>query len=138
MPEPSVMTLEMEVAAVPSAASRVRAAIVTALDGALEQEVLENLLMVATELVSNSVMHSGMREDEHLRFRLRADRVIRVEVADTGRGFSASAPRVVDPGRDPGGRGLMIVELLSEDWGVVQDDRVVVWAELSRSAAAGG
>ena len=134
MPEPSVMTLEMEVDAVPAAAGRVRAAIVTALDGSLEREVLENVLMVATELVSNSVMHAGMGEDGHLVFRLRADRAIRVEVTDTGRGFSASAPRATTPGRDPGGRGLMIVELLSEDWGVTQDDRVTVWAELSRSA----
>lgn len=138
MPEPSVMTLEMEVAAVPSAAGRVRAAIMTALDGALDREVLENILMVSTELVSNSVMHSGMREDEHVRFRLRADRVIRVEVADTGRGFSTSARRAATPGRDPGGRGLMIVELLSEDWGVSHGERVVVWAELSRSAAPPG
>ena len=128
------MTLEMEVDAVPAAAGRVRAAIVTALDGSLEREVLENVLMVATELVSNSVMHAGMGEDGHLVFRLRADRAIRVEVTDTGRGFSASAQRATTPGRDPGGRGLMIVELLSEDWGVTQDDRVTVWAELSRSA----
>jgi anti-sigma regulatory factor (Ser/Thr protein kinase) len=87
---------------------------------------------VATELVSNSVMHAGLAPGDQIAFRLRADRRIRVEVEDPGRGFGGRGPRVVDPGRDPGGRGLLIVELLSEAWGVEEDGTVLVWAELAR------
>jgi serine/threonine-protein kinase RsbW len=127
------MTIEMRLAATPHAAGRMRAAVTAALDRSLPREVVENVLMVATELVSNSVMHARLAPDDRIAFRLRAERRIRVEVEDSGRGFGGGEPRVVDPGRDPGGRGLLIVERLSEEWGVEEDDGVVVWAELSRS-----
>lgn len=126
------MTIEMRLDATPDAAGRVRAAVTTALDRSLPREVVENVLMVATELVSNSVMHAGLGPGEQIAFRLRAERRIRVEVEDAGRGFGEDGPRLVDPGSDPGGRGLLIVSLLSEDWGVEEDGTVVVWAELAR------
>ena len=132
MNDPSLMTIEMRLDATPDAAGRVRAAVVTALDRSLPREVVENILMVATELVSNSVMHAGLDPGDQIAFRLRADRRIRVEVEDGGRGFGGREPEVVDPGRDPGGRGLLIVALLSAAWGVEEDDTVVVWAELAR------
>ncbi len=127
------MTIEMHLNATPDAAGRVRAAVTEALDRSLPREVVENILMVATELVSNSVMHAGLAPGDQIAFRLRSERRIRVEVEDAGRGFAGGEPRIVDPGRDPGGRGLLIVGLLSEEWGVEEDDTVVVWAELARA-----
>lgn len=132
--DPFVMTLEMQLDATPDAAGRVRAAVTTALDRTLAREVVENVLMVATELVSNSVMHAGIPPGERITFRLRAEERVRVEVEDRGRGFRGRPPPVVDPGRDPGGRGLLIVDLLSEEWGVEEDGSVLVWAELAREA----
>lgn len=129
------MTIEMRLEAAPDAAGRVRAAVTTALGDTLAPQVVENILMVATELVSNSVMHAGVPPGERITFRLRAERRVRLEVEDGGRGFGDAPPRVVDPGRDPGGRGLLIVDLLSEEWGVDEDGRVLVWAELAREAA---
>ena len=93
------MTIEMRLDATPDAAGRVRAAVTTALDRSLPREVVENVLMVATELVSNSVMHAGLAPGDQIAFRLRAERRIRVEVEDAGRGFGGREPRVVDPGR---------------------------------------
>jgi anti-sigma regulatory factor (Ser/Thr protein kinase) len=135
--ELSPMTIEMRLDATPDAAGRVRAAVTAALNRSLPREVVENVLMVATELVSNSVMHAGLPPGDQIAFRLRAERRIRVEVEDSGRGFGGGEPQAVDPGRDPGGRGLPIVELLSEEWGVREDDGVVVWAELARSPEGG-
>ncbi len=126
------MTIEMQLEPTPDAASRVRAAVAMALDRTLPSEVVENILMVATELVSNSVMHAGAPPGDRIIFRLRARRRVRLEVEDGGRGFGGRPPPVVDPGRDPGGRGLMIVDLLSEEWGVEENARVLVWAELAR------
>lgn len=128
------MTIEMELEPTPDAAGRVRAAVTTALDRTLAPEVVENILMVATELVSNSVMHAGAPPGGRITFRLRAERRVRLEVEDGGRGFGGARPAVMDPGRDPGGRGLLIVDLLSEEWGVEEDGRVIVWAELAREA----
>lgn len=126
------MTIEMRLDATPDAAGRVRAAVSTALDHSLPVELVENILMVATELVSNSVMHAGLPPGGQVTFRLRAERRIRIEVEDRGHGFGGREPLVRDPGRASGGRGLMIVDLLSEDWGVQEDGTVLVWAELAR------
>lgn len=126
------MTIEMRLDATPDAAGRVRAAVSTALDHSLPVELVENILMVATELVSNSVRHAGLPPGGQVTFRLRAERRIRIEVEDGGDGFGGREPLVRDPGRAPGGRGLMIVDLLSEDWGVQEGGTVLVWAELAR------
>lgn len=126
------MTIEMRLDATPDAAGRVRAAVSTALDHSLPVGVVENILMVATELVSNSVMHAGLPPGGQITFRLRAERRIRIEVEDHGLGFGGREPPVRDPGRALGGRGLMIVDLLSESWGVQEDGAVLVWAELAR------
>lgn len=87
----------------------------------------DDVLLVVSELVSNSVRHS---ESEEIDLIVRAqDGHIRVEVSDEGPGFTPDAPRGE-------GLGLTIVEKLAERWGLVSGDRFTVWAELSREVSA--
>jgi anti-sigma regulatory factor (Ser/Thr protein kinase) len=67
--------------------------------------------LMASELATNCVRHA--RTDFELTIHLQGK--IRVEVRDTGRG----RPELLSPTpRDPAGRGLRIVEAMSDAWGV--------------------
>jgi signal transduction histidine kinase len=94
----------------------------------LEPEVLEDARLLVTELVTNSVRH-GQGE----RIRLILDRPepqrLRCEVIDDGHGFLPIARATRSD--EPGGWGLMLVEQLSETWGV-REGSTHVWFELAR------
>lgn len=83
----------------------------------LDPEVLDRLLVVATELITNSIRHSGARaRGEDILVEVRVDRpTLLVEVCDRGPGFEPTA-RQPDPLAE-GGRGLLLVDLLSQKWG---------------------
>ena len=82
--------------------------------------------LLASELTTNCVRHA------HTDFELtvEVDGHVRVEVRDRG----AGTPTVLSPRpTDPSGRGLRIVEALSDDWGVEEGpDGKAVWFTLSQ------
>lgn len=87
-------------------------------------------LLVASELVTNAVMHSGCAADHTLNVRasLRGERLL-ISVHDPGLSGEDAQPR--DPERpEPGGWGLRIIEQLAERWGAERPDGYRVWAEL--------
>jgi two-component sensor histidine kinase len=95
----------------PSSAAAARHFALRAVEGAASDTVQAIELMVS-ELATNCIRHAG-REFE-LTIARTADE-IRVEVSDQAGGV----PQKRSPGlEEPTGRGLQIVELLSEDWGV--------------------
>ena len=75
-------------------------------------EVLDAVQLMVSELATNSIRHARTG------FRLaiaRARESVRIEVTDVGGGV----PQVRRPApTDPTGRGLAIVEMFSDDWGV--------------------
>lgn len=80
---------------------------------------LADAQLLASELVTNSVRHSGMPAGDELVVRLRVwDDRCRVEVEDRGR-EGVIAPREPDP-IEAGGMGLNVVQTLSERWGLVR------------------
>ncbi|RAG83798.1 ATP-binding protein [Streptacidiphilus pinicola] len=90
-----------------------------------DQEVLSDLQLVLTELVTNAVTASP--KDELVRVALRQVlRGLLIEVTDT----SPQAPRLRQPtARDQEGRGLVLVSAICPDWGWhPQDPGKVVWA----------
>jgi anti-sigma regulatory factor (Ser/Thr protein kinase) len=98
--------------------------------------VLETALLLVSELVTNSVRHSGVPEGEDVVVRVDIWRDgCRLEVEDPGRD-GVIAPQPLDPLKG-GGMGLNLVQMLSERWGVVRTagGPTRVWAQLPRDAA---
>jgi hypothetical protein len=87
-----------------------------------------DLALLAVELVTNAMRHSGSTEPVGLDVTA-VPGAVRIEVRDRGPGFDP------DPGtptlRQVGGRGLFLVEQLADRWGYAHDgDGFLVWAEL--------
>jgi anti-sigma regulatory factor (Ser/Thr protein kinase) len=97
--------------AVPRSVHAARRFAVDALDGTAAP-ALEAVELMVSELATNCIRH------ERAGFAVtvvRSGREIRVEVTDSGSG----TPTMRSPGPDePSGRGLQIVDMLSERWGV--------------------
>jgi anti-sigma regulatory factor (Ser/Thr protein kinase) len=125
-------TVDIRVAATPTAAGEARRALAEC--GLVEPDQQPTLLLLVSELVTNSVRHAGLGEEEKIRLRARSDAVCAyVEVCDAGR--SGSVPDRREPGIDalePGGLGLMLVDEMADCWGVSRDEEeTCVWFELS-------
>jgi anti-sigma regulatory factor (Ser/Thr protein kinase) len=90
--------------------------------------------LLVSEVVTNSVRHSGVRDGE-IRLHAEVDEdTLRVEVFDAGPGFSRRTPRPHTDGPDPGGWGLVLVDRLADRWGVERAGSTRVWFEIDRSA----
>lgn len=95
----------------------------------LRGAMLDNLRLLVTELVTNSVRHAGARNVD-LTVLAGLD-AVRVEVSDDGPGFTPR-PRGSDDDRE-GGWGLFLVQRLASRWGVLAgEDQTRVWCELDR------
>ena len=101
------------------------------LGGRIPPEVLIDLELLVSEMVTNSVKHSA-RPDQNVDVSIRAGPdVVRVEVRDGGPGFEP-APLAAAPPPGAGGWGLFIVDRLATQWGAKPGG--VVWAELDYPA----
>lgn len=86
----------------------------------------DDVLVVTSELVANSIEHGGGRAQVHVEGHGGA---IRVEVSDANPGMSSGDPR---PER---GRGLRIVTALADEWGwSPTDSGKTIWAVFRPSA----
>ena len=129
--------IEVEFEAGPDAASGARNTLL-ALGPPLDESLLGDLRLLVSELVTNSVRHSGAGRKATVDMRVAIeDDVVRVEVSDPGEGFEP-VPRDLDRTR-PGGWGLYLVDQLADRWGVDRDDRTRVWFEIdiARTRRAG-
>ena len=129
--------VEQAIEAGPNAPATARRVVTTALAERVPEPVLANARLVASELVTNSVRHSGIRagDDVVVRLRMWKDRC-RFEVEDPGRDGTIAA-QSPDPVKGSG-MGLNLVQSLSERWGLVRaaDGPTRVWAQLRCSTGA--
>jgi anti-sigma regulatory factor (Ser/Thr protein kinase) len=114
----------------PSAAAWARNALF-ALDQRVDEEVLADVRLLVSELVTNSIRHSDMAPGATVGLDVTLDASrIRVEVSDSGRGFE---PRPRKPGQSKaGGWGLFLVDRLADRWGVARNHFTHVWFEIDR------
>jgi len=128
--------LILRVPASPAAAATARHA-VTGLRHFLDWEVRENVELLVSELVTNSIRHADLSPRDWVEIKLEASgEAVLVEVADCGQGFrgrqpgpSARAAQAAEPERTSGW-GLFLVDHIASQWGIVEGEETRVWFEL--------
>jgi anti-sigma regulatory factor (Ser/Thr protein kinase) len=110
------------------AASEARAAL-SVLDGRIDRNVLDDIRLLVSELVTNSVRHASAGPAALVDLHVTSHgRTVRAEVSDEGPGF---APHPRSRSRDDdGGWGLHLVQSIADRWGVDAGRRTRVWFEL--------
>jgi anti-sigma regulatory factor (Ser/Thr protein kinase) len=126
----------IELDATPDAVPLARQALAD-VEPALPPELVRDLHLLTSELVTNSVRHGKLGPEARVlvTVRLTSD-VVRVEVSDPGPGFEpagASTPTLYQQS----GWGLYLVDQLATRWGVDRARRTSVWFEIARPPAEG-
>jgi anti-sigma regulatory factor (Ser/Thr protein kinase) len=103
------------------------------LRGSLDPRVFDDLRLLVSELVTNSLRHAGLSGHDEIRLRVQlTDDSVRVEVVDRGPGFTPQQPR---PSLyQESGWGLFLVRQLASRWGFRGDPATCVWFELPLAA----
>jgi anti-sigma regulatory factor (Ser/Thr protein kinase) len=93
--------------------------------------IVGDLILIASELVTNAVLYSGCTETDEIELRLeQTNGHLRLSVLDPGR--SAQSARVaIDEQRASGGMGLFVVEQLASRWEADRSECYRVWAEVA-------
>ena len=99
----------------------------------VSEPTLGDVELLVSELATNSVRHAGC--DENGELEIESEVVggrVWVRVRDHGSGFEERSPSPPRRGQ-AGGYGLVLLDRLSDDWGIRRDDGFSVWFELSGS-----
>ena len=120
-------SLDVDIPRDATAPSRARRA-VEELGGAIDPSVRQDVVLLVSELVTNSVKY-GAEGDLKLLIEAPEPKRLRVEVVNEGASFEPQARS--RPRTEPGGWGLHLVETLSDRWGV-HAGSTHVWFEISR------
>ena len=93
-------------------------------------EKLEDVRLVVSELVTNSILHAGLSTEDQISLTVKVSAgSVRGRVCDPGSGFEV--PSEPSPRSDmSGGWGLPIVETISDRWGVERNRHACVWFEI--------
>jgi anti-sigma regulatory factor (Ser/Thr protein kinase) len=102
------------------APGRARRSVLSLLGRRITKTTASDVALVVSELVTNSVLHANVGPRLMLAVELvMLDDRLRISVIDPG---SRLEPRILPPDRERvGGNGLLLVDELSEDWGVARD-----------------
>ena len=96
----------------------------------LSADLATSLALLVSELVNNAGRPGGAGVAALSAIEVRAiNGGVGVEVTDPGPGFAPAARQcAID---EPGGWGLVLVDQMTDRWGVVHDGRTRVWFELA-------
>ncbi len=98
--------------------------------GRVPESDSELAILITSELVTNAVVHPVHRAGASIGLWIGTDDGrVRIEVADSGRGFEPGSLTRDD--KAAGGRGLVIVDRGAARWGISRNDRFSVWFELA-------
>ena len=96
----------------------------------LPSEKLEDVRLMVSELVTNSILHAGLSPDDKISLTVTvSDGAVRGSVCDPGPGFGIPSEPCPRPDLS-GGWGLPIVQMISDRWGVERNRRACVWFEI--------
>jgi anti-sigma regulatory factor (Ser/Thr protein kinase) len=118
----------------PNAAFEARQALED-LRGQIDDDLLERIRLVVTEVISNCLKHAELSASQAIELKLWAiPELVRIEITDQGPGFDPVAAR-----RDPnssasGGWGLWLADQLTDRWGVDLSHSTCVWLEFDRNS----
>jgi len=126
------VTFELELPRELDSAAAARQAI-GGLSDRLPGDQLGDVRLLVSELVTNALRHAELDAVDAIQLAvLVTDHVVRVEVADPGKGFEPEPP-AGDPERAEGW-GLYLVDTLADRWGVNREPTLTrVWFELDRT-----
>ncbi len=112
---------------------RVARGLVEGLRDHILAEAVDDLKLLISEVVTNSIRHAGLIPGETVGVKIiiRKD-VVRAEVTDSGNGFTPATRTPEDSGTR--GWGLEVVEQLSSRWGVTNNSETTVWFEIDLAA----
>ena len=115
----------------PESAPRARKAL-DVLEALMSWPTFADLRLLVSELVANSVEHSGAQKDQLIGLDVYAiEERVRVEVSDPGPGFDLPHSPTQQPWEAEYGRGLLIVDSVADSWGVSHGERSAAWFELA-------
>jgi serine/threonine-protein kinase RsbW len=99
----------------------------------IDPAVFDDVRLLVSELVTNSVQHEGPDPGSWVDVRLRVSgAAVRGEVTNPGPGFH---PEPHPPGQGKeSGRGLYLVDRLASRWGVSKNGVTRVWFEIAASS----
>jgi anti-sigma regulatory factor (Ser/Thr protein kinase) len=99
------------------------------LRGQLEEDVIERSALVVTEVVTNSVTHAALTAAQPIDLNIQVSPgCLRIEVTDEGTVSFEPAVRPPVSGQSSG-RGLWMVDQLSDRWGVDFTHSTLVWCD---------
>ena len=122
-------TLQTRLPLGPTAGARARRSL-EAFRAYLDRQSFDALRLLVTELVNNSLKHSGRPQGDPIDLTVElADRRVRAEVVDRGADADMIPPSPAD--HSESGWGLFLVDRLADDWGYSSEGPTRVWFELS-------
>lgn len=131
--------MSFELAGGPYAVTASRLAL-AGLEDRLDPNVLFDIRLLVSELVTNCVKHARIGPEESIMLNLDIrDDDVRVSVVDEGPGFEPPQTPVTEAAAEAGsGWGLFLVDQLSSAWGVERRSGANVWFEVPRQRADAG
>ena len=125
--------MSFELAGGPYAVTASRLAL-AGLEEQLDPNVLFDIRLLVSELVTNCVKHAAVGPEESIVLTVSIrENDVRVSVVDEGPGFQPPATPVSEAAAEAGsGWGLFLVDQLAVDWGVERKGGATVWFAVPR------
>lgn len=112
-----------------SVSAREARARIAHLEASIGSDALDDVSLLVSELVTNSVRHARLEDDQAIEVSILVDDVVRVDVREPGPGFREPSGGRADPLRSSGW-GLFLVDRLADRWGIDRARGTDVWFEI--------